>query len=142
MPTQQELPPVCIVDDDEDIRLSLRLLLEDAGYTVFEAADGRAALDLLRRSEDCTVVLLDMVMPSGSGLDVLRAVAADDALAAKHALVLVTATPNVQDHEARRLLDRLRVPVVAKPFDIDHLHETVVRAAERVRQTADGCRVV
>lgn len=142
MSAQQELPQVCIVDDDEDIRHSLRLLFEDAGYPVSEAADGQAALDLLRATDECTVVLLDMVMPGGSGLDVLRAAAANDALTTKHAFVLVTATPNVRDIEARRLLRRLRVPVVAKPFDIDELHEVVMQAADRVRLTADGCRVV
>jgi CheY-like chemotaxis protein len=109
---------------------------------VFEAADGRAALDHLRAAGECTIVLLDMVMPGGSGLDVLRAVAADQALAAKHAIVLVTATPSVRDPEARRLLERLRVPVVAKPFDIDELHEVVAREASRVKQTAEGCQVV
>ena len=135
-------PPVCIVDDDEDIRLALRLLLEDAGYTVSEAADGRAALELLRASAARAVVLLDMVMPGGSGLDVLRAVAADTELSTKHAFALVTATAHVRDAEARRLLRRLHVPIVAKPFDIDHLHDVVVRAADRVRPTADGRRAV
>lgn len=62
---------VLVVDDDEDIVTLMRDFLEAAGYRVLTAADGPQALATLRPSEvDC--VLLDVMMPSQSGFDVLR----------------------------------------------------------------------
>jgi CheY-like chemotaxis protein len=139
--TTESLPPICVIDDDEDIRLTLRFLLEDAGYTVHDDATGGGALEHLRAQEDCTVVLLDMVMPGGGGLDVLRAFDADRALAAKHAVMLITATPNIRDAEALALIRRLNVPILGKPFDIDDLRDMVRAAAARVRASATGCEV-
>ena len=119
----------------------LRFLLEDAGYTVHDSATGSQALAYLRGRADCTVVLLDMVMPGGSGLDVLRAFDADAALAARHAVVLITATPNIRDAEALALIRRLNVPILGKPFDIDDLRDAVRAAAARVRDHSVGCQV-
>jgi len=62
---------VLIVDDDEVVRGLLAWLFEDAGYTVRQAEDGRAALDVLSgRPPDCMV--LDLMMPGVDGLEVLR----------------------------------------------------------------------
>lgn len=60
-----------IVDDEVQIRRLLRLTLEAAGYTVREAATGRAGLDeIVRRQPDA--VVLDLGLPDLSGLEVLR----------------------------------------------------------------------
>ncbi|MBI3864108.1 MAG: response regulator [Planctomycetia bacterium] len=59
-----------IVDDNEINRDILRRLLESQGHVVFEAADGRQALDFLAR-EPCDLVLLDVVMPEMDGFEVL-----------------------------------------------------------------------
>src|SRR5262245_64068037 len=66
---------VLVVDDDEDIRETLRLVLEDAGYDVLLAADGRSALDVLRKGAEGLVVLLDLQMPNVSGVEVLQEIA-------------------------------------------------------------------
>ena len=54
-----QLAPLLIVDDDEAIRDTIRVLLEGAGYTVSEASTGKEALVLLRESSEPYVVLLD-----------------------------------------------------------------------------------
>jgi DNA-binding NarL/FixJ family response regulator len=61
-----------IVDDSEDVRFLLRLALEasDAFEVCGVAAEGSAALDLVR-SERPDVVLLDLFLPGGSGLELL-----------------------------------------------------------------------
>jgi CheY-like chemotaxis protein len=64
---------VLVVDDDVAIRHALRLLLEDEGLAVAEAADGRAALAILRAASDHYVVLLDQMMPQLDGFGVLSA---------------------------------------------------------------------
>jgi DNA-binding response OmpR family regulator len=64
---------ILIADDDPTIVLSLRFLLEQAGYRVLVANDGQAALDALR-SEVPDLILLDVMMPRLSGYDVCQRV--------------------------------------------------------------------
>ncbi|MBF6569659.1 MAG: sigma-54-dependent Fis family transcriptional regulator [Candidatus Binataceae bacterium] len=63
---------VLVADDDPAIRLVLRHRLEAAGYSVSEAADGRTALEALRRG-DYETALVDIIMPGIGGLDLLSA---------------------------------------------------------------------
>lgn len=58
---------ILIVDDDPPIVEGLSELLEDEGYHVAAAADGRAALDLLRRGLRPCVIVLDLMMPGMDG---------------------------------------------------------------------------
>lgn len=58
---------VLIVEDDADIREAVRDLLEDYGYTVLEAANGKEALQLLADGAHPCVILLDLMMPVMSG---------------------------------------------------------------------------
>ena len=62
-----------VVDDDDDIRFSVRDLLVGAGYAVETAADGQAALDFMRRGSRPALIVLDLRMPVRSGNDVLDA---------------------------------------------------------------------
>ena len=58
---------ILIVDDDPDIRDSLKEVLEDEGYEVNGVANGREALDYLRKSPRPCVILLDLMMPVMDG---------------------------------------------------------------------------
>lgn len=62
---------VLIVDDEPDIRLMLRLLIESQGYMVDEAADGLEALESLR-TRHYRVMFLDLLMPNLGGREVLE----------------------------------------------------------------------
>lgn len=126
------MPAVLVVDDDAAIRETLRELLEDAGYHVREAADGVAALRALRASEERLVALVDLKMPRMDGHALLDVVAADPDLARRHAYILVTANADTQSLAFARLLTRLSVPVVAKPFEIDDILAVVAAAAGKV----------
>jgi CheY-like chemotaxis protein len=66
------LADVLVVDDEETIRTSVAEILRAAGYSVVEAEDGQAALDLLD-SGSVTVLLLDIRMPRRNGIEVLEA---------------------------------------------------------------------
>lgn len=123
---------VLVVDDDEGIRDTLRIVLEDAGYEVLEAADGLAALDLLRASRQRLIVLLDMMMPRLDGAGVLGTVAGDHGLSHRNAYVMLTATSHTLSLAFANLLTNLSVPVVRKPFDVDKLLDTVSQAAQRL----------
>ena len=59
------------IEDDDEIRLAIRLALEDEGYQVDEAQDGRTGLALFDRHEP-DLVLLDLRLPDVVGFDVCR----------------------------------------------------------------------
>src|SRR4030095_9955112 len=71
------MPDILLVEDKDSLRRVLRLTLEHAGYSVNEAADARAALAEIAAGPH-KLVLTDLRMPNGSGLDVLRAAKAAD----------------------------------------------------------------
>ncbi|MEO8900864.1 MAG: response regulator [Polyangiaceae bacterium] len=72
---------VVLVEDDEDTRELLRVVLERRGYQVATAADGVEGLDLLRATSAVCFVLLDLFMPRMDGFGLLRAIASDPKLA-------------------------------------------------------------
>jgi DNA-binding response OmpR family regulator len=78
---------VLIVDDDPEIRESLRDVLEIEGYDVGTAANGREALDRLD-AEVPALVLLDLMMPIMSGGELLSVLRKKDALAELPVVVL------------------------------------------------------
>jgi DNA-binding NarL/FixJ family response regulator len=82
---------VAVADDEALVRFGLRVLLEteDDLTVVGEADDGRAAVELVRRTRP-DVVLLDVRMPGTDGLQALRAIMAAPELAATRVLVLTT----------------------------------------------------
>jgi CheY-like chemotaxis protein len=122
---------VLVVDDDEATRCALHVLLEEAGYSVEECADGRECLDRLFGSVTPLVVLLDYRMPGTlSGMAVLEAVEQDRRLAARHTYVAMTASPERLPTREAEVRSALHVPLVAKPFDIDDMLETVAAASQ------------
>jgi twitching motility two-component system response regulator PilH len=122
---------VLVVDDEDDIRMIMRVVLQDAGYAVFEAPEGRSALVQLAYSPQAMVVLLDLKMPGMNGFAVLRALAKDEHLASRHAFVVATAldTRALREDEIA-LLTRFGIRRIDKPFDLDDLF-AAVRAAEQ-----------
>src|SRR5215469_17473215 len=123
---------VLIVEDDEATRTVLRIVLEEAGYEVLEAPDGRMALGCLLTYPHGLVVLLDKNMPSMDGVAVLEALQADPTLAKRHALILVSAyARGLLPVRLAALLRALAVEKVDKPFDLDALFAAVARAEQR-----------
>ena len=65
---------ILVVDDEEVMRLTAKAILEDLGYTVVLAENGREALEIYKeRSGLFDVVMLDMIMPVMNGKDCFRA---------------------------------------------------------------------
>lgn len=85
---------VLVVDDDDDLRETVADVLEDAGYCVLQAADGREALARLDElNGNPCLVLLDMMMPGMNGAELLETLRAAQRLAA---LPVVAFSANVQ----------------------------------------------
>lgn len=76
-----------LVEDDRFLRRAAELALVQAGYSVVTAADGVAGLELARK-ERPDLVLLDLLMPRMSGLEVLAALRADEATRDLRVLIL------------------------------------------------------
>jgi DNA-binding response OmpR family regulator len=112
---------VMVVDDEPRIRTYLNRSLSGLGHTVYEAADGHAALVQLE-SHDVELVLLDLAMPGMGGLGVL------DAMAHREGSPPVIVLSAVTDIAARiQALDRGAVDVVAKPFSTAELAARIRR---------------
>lgn len=126
---------VCIVDDDQDIRESLRTLFEDTGAQVEEAADGAVALALLRAEALPRVVLLDRVMPRVDGIAVLRALAETPDLQGRTAILFMTAHHESSDAALQELLTTLGAVPLSKPFDVEVLLGHVERAWQQLIDT-------
>ena len=71
---------VLVVDDDFDIREALSDVLASEGYSVLTAADGGEALERLRGGVRPAVMLLDLMMPRVSGVEVIDALRKDESL--------------------------------------------------------------
>ena len=127
---------ILIVDDDQDVRDTLRMALEDEGYAVYEAEDGAEALDLLRRTLTPHVVVLDLRMPRLTGDALLQRVSTQERLPTRHTFVLVTANHEQLSPVSQRLLEHMGVPVAPKPFDLDELLDLVAQAADTLNETA------
>ena len=78
---------VALIEDNLDLRMGYRQVLAHAGYEVLCARDGEEGLRLVRDHHP-DIVLLDLLLPARSGLDVLRALKADAGTAHIPVLVL------------------------------------------------------
>ncbi len=83
---------VLFIEDDDQIRLAIRMALEDEGYEVEEAEDGRSGLSSFERDEP-DLVLLDLRLPDIQGFDVCRSMRARSIVP----IIIVTAQTDTYD---------------------------------------------
>ena len=68
---------ILVVDDNDQMREMLRLLLEQAGHEVLEAVHGKLALNLLKE-QPVDLIITDIIMPEMEGIDLIRAIRSID----------------------------------------------------------------
>lgn len=128
---------VVVAHSDEDVRAALGLLLEEAGYTVHLAPDARSGLAIVRACMEPVLVLFEMepLGPSTARfleLALLEAARCGDGHhSAARAFVALTTMAGRLPQRLMRLLQRLEVPVVEEPFDLEPMLLVVARAASR-----------
>lgn len=115
---------VLVVDDEREIRTSLRGVLSDEGLRVLEAADGREALALLRR-EQPELVLLDVWMPEIDGIELLRRLQDQPV---RPQVIMISGHGNIETAVKATKLGAF--DFIEKPFSIDALLQLVNRALE------------
>src|SRR6266478_1280959 len=121
------MPDILLVEDKESLRRVLRLTLEHAGYSVTEAADAREAINEIGRVPH-KVVLTDLRMPHGTGLDILRAARNADG---DVPVIVMTAYGSI-DEAVQAMKDGAH-DFLQKPVDSNHLLLLVERALEQSR---------
>ena len=117
---------VLIAEDESFIVESLTFLLTHAGYAVRSVDDGAAALDQMARDRP-DLFILDIMIPTMNGFDVLRKMRATPALANVPVLAL---TAKGQEEDRRRMLDLGADDFVTKPFSNADLMARVARLLE------------
>ena len=132
---------ILVVDDDDaDAMMIIEALnAVDAPATVRRVADGRQALDYLRRTGEYPdavrpdLILLDLNMPRMGGRETLAEIKTDDDLKAIPVIVLTTsgALPDIEASYRQRAN-----AYVTKPMDLDELEEAVREITRFYRDTA------
>jgi len=99
---------ILVVDDEPDVRMILRRILERAGHEVADAGDGAAALEYVRRAGP-DLVVTDNAMPVMGGVALVRALRADPATA-RIPVLAATAVPG----ELVDLADAVLLPIYGR----------------------------
>jgi len=128
-PSQQR--HVLVADDEPHIGRIIKMKLEQGPFRVTLAYDGREALAVLAREHDIDLVLLDLMMPEKSGLDVLAAIRAD---ARTRDLPCIILTAAGQEQQHRRAMELGASEFLTKPFSPKKLY---ARTAELAGVTED-----
>jgi len=109
---------ILVVDDDKSIRLMLKLLLEQSGYQVVFAEDGKIALDVIGDNPDIAAVLCDYNLPNISGLQLITRIRKMKMLDGVP-IVMVTAR---SDSDSVRAAAKVGINGwVVKPFNLEKL---------------------
>ncbi len=118
-------PVILVVEDDQAIREGIVDALGFHGYQAFEAADGARGLDMAVKVE-CDLILLDLVLPGGDGLEILKAVRA-----ARPTLpvIILTARGGEDDRVAGLRLGA--DDYVVKPFSVKELFARIEAVLRR-----------
>jgi len=121
---------ILVVEDEESLADTVRYNLEREGYSVAVASDGRAALDRFR-SENPSLVILDLMLPEMSGLDVCRQIRQISNVP----IIMVTA----KDSEADKVsgLELGADDYVTKPFSVRELVSRVRAHLRRAGMRSD-----
>lgn len=115
---------ILVVDDEESLRDSMKILLED-DYDVVFAVDGREALRKVKSAKP-DLVLLDVKLPEIDGMEVLRRIKGSDP---EIEVVMVTAMNTVQ--YAVEAIKSGAYDYITKPFDIDSISSIVEKIIEK-----------
>jgi two-component system, OmpR family, response regulator len=125
---------ILIIEDEEKIARVLELELEFEGYTVTKATDGIEGLEAYRTGE-WDLILLDVMLPGISGIDLLRRIRSSDK---DTRIIMLTAKGSIEDKVTG--LDLGANDYITKPFQIEELLARI-RAALRLKPAAPLVKV-
>ena len=113
---------ILVIDDDDTVRLSLRMSLEDAGHAVEEARDGAAGLESLK-NRPVDLVISDIFMPEKEGLETIDEIRHDYA---DIKIIAISGGGRIDPEDYLDIAKKLGADrALFKPFDIQLLVDTV-----------------
>jgi DNA-binding response OmpR family regulator len=121
---------ILVVEDDERIRSSMRMALEDEGYDVDEAASGEDALDRFS-AQAADVALIDLMLPGMDGFECCRA------LRRQSAVPIIIVTARTDTHDVVAGLEAGADDYVTKPFVAKELGARIRALLRRARPAED-----
>jgi DNA-binding response OmpR family regulator len=117
---------VLVADDEPHIGRIIKMKLEQGPFRVSLAHDGQEALDILASDSEIAVVLLDLMMPIVSGLDVLSAMRSSEKWASTPCIILTAAG---QEEQHTRAMQIGATEFMTKPFSPKRLYSVVAELA-------------
>lgn len=115
---------ILVVDDEPHIGRIIQMKLEQGPFTVVLAEDGEAALDAIERDPGIALVVLDLMMPKLSGLDVLARLRGRESTRTLPTVILTAAGEEDQQRNAMRLG---ATEFLTKPFSPKKLYNMVAQ---------------
>jgi DNA-binding NtrC family response regulator len=125
-------PSILVIDDEQGILETLRILLKNEGFDVTTAQGGKAGLEQLKSSAP-DIVLTDLKMPGVTGIEILSAVRGQDP---ETPVILMTAQASLQT--AIQAVNEGAFYYIQKPFSNDDMVAICRRAAEHRRLRAEN----
>ena len=111
----QAMPRILVAEDEAMVRLIAVETLRDAGFEVFEAADGQEALEVLTGNPDIALLISDIKMPRKNGYQLV-----EEGTALRPGLKVMLMTGYAQD-PIPDFIARAGIRVLYKPFNVDDL---------------------
>jgi CheY-like chemotaxis protein len=118
---------ILVVDDDRDLRTTVAQVLQDEGYHVAEASNGKEALERLHEGPAPDLLLLDLMMPVMNGEQFRQEQRKEPQLARIPVVVMTAAGSRVND----RIAAIAPAAVLQKPVGLDDLLGTIALVLER-----------
>jgi CheY-like chemotaxis protein len=113
---------ILLAEDSTDTRLLLHYVLEWEGFEVTGVEDGAAALKSLAEGQP-DLLLTDLMMPQVDGLELIRRVRAQEALAD----LPIVAMSADRSHHLEQASATGATAIITKPLDVDHLVDTIIQ---------------
>jgi DNA-binding response OmpR family regulator len=113
---------ILVADDEPHIGRIIKMKLEQGPFRVTLAFDGKETLELLERDEPIDLIVLDLMMPYVSGLDVLAKIRASERWRAVPCLILTAAG---QETQFQRAMELGASDFLTKPFSPKRLYGRV-----------------
>jgi CheY-like chemotaxis protein len=120
---------ILLADDDPEMREEICDILKDEGYTVLTAANGKEAIDALKK-HNVNLLLLDLKMPVMNGYEVLRALEKEHIRVKTIVLTASIIVPSMPDeitisYEEKKKVLKLADAVLNKPVDLAMMVEKI-----------------
>ncbi|HOZ45701.1 MAG TPA: response regulator [Candidatus Hydrogenedentes bacterium] len=127
---------ILVADDEAVIRELMTDVLEDEGYVVDTAENGRQALEILRGDGEYIILLTDIMMPEMDGIELIR-----EAHQIRPMLIPIVMTGFATLDTARAAVKEGAYDYVLKPFSLTEIKLAVSNALERYRLANDNARL-